>query len=216
MNYERIYEYRFKDVDHEAKLRVWREISSWLYKRYGRPVTVLDPAAGMGEFIATIPASERWAVDQVDHGLSILEGVNVQVALLADAQLPEAHFDLIFVSNLLEHLPSQEAVAELLGHFRSLVRPRGRIVVMGPNFRYCTTEYFDCADHVTPLTDRSTAEHLYGAGFRIEEVIPRFLPFSFRSKFPASPFLTRTYLRSPLAWRLLGRQFLISAVVDPN
>src|SRR5258706_8958249 len=100
LNYERIYEYRFKDVDHDAKLRVWREISRWLHRRYGRPDKVLAPAAGMGEFIASVPAAERWAVDQVDHGLSGLEGVNVQISPLAQAVLPAKHFDLVFVSNL--------------------------------------------------------------------------------------------------------------------
>ena len=39
----------------------------------------------------------------------------------------------------------------------------------------------------------------------METVIPRFLPYSFRGRFPASPRLTRLYLRTPLAWRLLER-----------
>jgi hypothetical protein len=80
---------------------------------------------------------------------------------------------------------------------------------MGPNFRYCAREYFDFADHVLALTHVSVEEHLYSAGFEIDRVIPRFLPYSFRSRFPTAPRLVRTYLRIPLVWQVLGQQFLL-------
>jgi hypothetical protein len=82
---------------------------------------------------------------------------------------------------------------------------------MGPNFRYCAGEYFDCADHTVILTHVSMAEHLYAAGFDITTVIPRFLPYSFRGLLPPSPALTSAYLRTPALWRLLGKQFLLLA-----
>jgi hypothetical protein len=80
---------------------------------------------------------------------------------------------------------------------------------MGPNFRYCAKHYFDCADHTVILTHVGVEEHLYAAGFEIEAVDARFLPYSFRGRLPASPALTRRYLAAPLAWRLLGKQFLV-------
>jgi len=52
---------------------------------------------------------------------------------------------------------------------------------------------------------------LYAAGFDITAVRPRFLPYSFRGLLPPSPLLTRTYLRTPALWRLLGKQFLVIA-----
>jgi hypothetical protein len=57
----------------------------------------------------------------------------------------------------------------------------------------------------------AVAEHLYAAGFEIQVIHPRFLPFSFRGLLPPSPKLTRTYLRWPPAWRFLGKQFLLLA-----
>jgi hypothetical protein len=80
---------------------------------------------------------------------------------------------------------------------------------MGPNYRYCSDEYWDCADHYIALTHVAIGEHLYAAGFEPERVIPRYLPYSFRGILPPSPQLTRVYLRMPLAWRLLGKQFLV-------
>jgi SAM-dependent methyltransferase len=211
INYERLYEYRFRDVDQASRQAVWREIARYVHARMDAPRCVLDPAAGRGEFITAVPAAERWGVDLVKQGDLEAAGVRVIIAGIMDAELPEAHFDGVFLSNFLEHLPSQDAVADVLAKLRATMAPGGRIAVLGPNFRYCAGEYFDCADHTVILTHVSAAEHLYAAGFGIETVVPRFLPYSFRGLLPPSPRLTRTYLRTPALWRLLGKQFFLVA-----
>jgi hypothetical protein len=127
-----------------------------------------------------------------------------------DADLPGGYFTGVFMSNMLEHLPTQEAVGAALARLREAMAPGGAVAVMGPNFRCCPREYFDCADHVLALTHIAVAEHLHAAGFSVGPVIPRFLPYTFRSRLPASPALTRTYLRHPALWRLVGKQFLVT------
>jgi SAM-dependent methyltransferase len=126
-----------------------------------------------------------------------------------EAELPEAHFDGIFVSNFLEHLHDQEAIAAFLEKMHRAMEPGGRIAIMGPNFRYCASEYWDCADHYVALTHVAIAEHLYAAGFEPQRIVPRYLPYSFRGILPPSRTLTRLYLKTPPAWRLLGKQFLV-------
>lgn len=211
MDYERLYSYRFREIDQAAREAVWREIARYLTEQVlDRPQRLLDPAAGRREFIAAAPAPERWAVDAVDYGEAAGDpGLRVLVSDIFDTELPDAHFDGIFVSNFLEHLADPEAVHRFLRKMRAASRPGGRLAIMGPNFRYCADEYFDCADHIVVLTHVSVAEHLYAAGFEPREVIPRFLPYSFRGRFPASARLTRGYLRTPAAWRLFGKQFLV-------
>jgi hypothetical protein len=54
-------------------------------------------------------------------------------------------------------------------------------------------------------------EALQLVGFRTERVIGRFLPFSMKGKLPPSPLLVRAYLKLPLAWPMLGKQFFIVA-----
>jgi SAM-dependent methyltransferase len=210
INFQALYQYRFRDVDQAARTAVWGPISRFVHAQIGNPQCVLDPAAGRGEFINAVPAVERWAVDQVayDEG-TYDEGVNVVVANIFDADLPAAHFDGLFVSNFLEHLPTQEATAEFLSLMRGVTKPGGRIAVMGPNFRYCAREYFDMADHTLIYTHLAIAEHLHAAGYQVERIVPRFLPYSFTGRLPASPALTERYLRLPLAWRLFGKQFLV-------
>lgn len=212
MNFQRLYEYRFRDIDQGARSAVWGEIAPWVHRRLGAPDRVLDPAAGRCEFLNAVPAPERWGVDLVDYQeRTAAQGVKLLVGDAMQVELPEAYFGGIWVSNFLEHLPDQNAVAAFLERMHSRLTPGGRIAVMGPNFRHCAKQYFDCADHSVILTHLGVEEHLYAAGFEIVAVEQRFLPYSFRGRLPPNPALTRRYLATPLAWRLLGRQFLVVA-----
>jgi SAM-dependent methyltransferase len=211
INYQRLYAYRFRDVDQASRQAVWQEIARYIYGRLEEPKVVLDPAAGRGEFITAVPAAERWGVDLVSQGDLESAGVKMIIADIMDASLPADHFDGVFISNFLEHLPDQNAVAALLTKLYAAMRPGGRIAIMGPNFKYCAREYFDCADHTLILSHVGLAEHLHAAGFEVSALHPRFLPYSFRGLLPPSAAMTRTYLNTPLAWKVLGKQFLAIA-----
>ena len=212
LDYGRLYEFRFRGVEQESRQTVWDEIAPFVWNRMGRPARVLDPAGGRGEFLNAIAADERWLVDLVDYPHRIV-GPEIKVVIgdVLTLDLPPAYFDGIFVSNLLEHLPDPDAVATFLGRMRRTLAPGGVLAIRGPNFKYCARDYFDCADHTLALTHVSVQEHLIAAGYDVREVVPRFLPFSFRSRLPASPRLTRAYLKMPLLWRVLGSQFLLLA-----
>ena len=210
MNFERLYEYRFRDIDQDSRAAVWGEIAPHVHGLMGSPQRVLDPAAGRGEFINAIPAAETWAVDEVAYPEAThREGTNVVTASIMDAELPAGHFDGVFVSNFLEHLHDQEAIAAFLERMHGVMAAGGRIAIMGPNYRFCSKDYWDCADHYVALTHVAIAEHLYAAGFEPERIFPRYLPYSFRGILPPSPALTRIYLRTTPAWKLLGKQFLV-------
>jgi SAM-dependent methyltransferase len=210
IDYERLYQFRHRSVERDERIAVWNEIAPFVHQKMGRPARVLDPAAGWGEFINAVPARERWLVDAVEFPERYRNpAVKAIFGDIREVDLPDDHFGGVFVSNLLEHLPTPDAIADLLARMRRTTEPGGRIVVMGPNFRYTVKEYFDFADHILPLTHLTVQEHLHAAGFEIEEVVPRFLPYSFGGSLPASAALVRTYLRMPLAWRVLGKQFLV-------
>jgi SAM-dependent methyltransferase len=210
LNYERLYEYRFRDIDQGARAAVWSEIAPHVHGLMGNPQTVLDPAAGRGEFIGSIDAAERWFVDEVAYPEAESDPeVKVVTSKIMDAELPDDHFDGVYASNFLEHLFNQEEIAQFLERMHRVMKSGGRIAIMGPNYRYCADEYWDCADHWVALTHVAIAEHLYAAGFEPVKIVPRYLPYSFRGILPPSKALTRMYLRTPIAWRLLGKQFLV-------
>jgi hypothetical protein len=61
------------------------------------------------------------------------------------------------------------------------------------------------------VDDRALAEALAATGFDVQKCIPRFLPYSTKSRLPSRPSLVRLYLKVPLAWRVLGAQAFIVA-----
>ncbi|MGZ8765238.1 MAG: class I SAM-dependent methyltransferase, partial [Acidimicrobiia bacterium] len=126
LDYRRLYDFRFRDVDQTARQEVWDEVAPFIWDRMGRPQRVLDPAGGRGEFVNAIAAEERWLVDLVDHAERFVDpAVQILIGDIFDVDLPAGHFDGIFVSNLLEHLPDPDAVAAFLGRMRELLVPGG-------------------------------------------------------------------------------------------
>jgi ubiquinone/menaquinone biosynthesis C-methylase UbiE len=211
MNYDRIYQYRFQHIAADKKRFTWEEIANFIYKKLSEPAAILDPAAGMCELINAIKSKERWAVDLNEYFVGKYADPNVKVVVgdIFKVPLPENHFDAIFISNFLEHLDSQQQVAGFLEKMFACTKPGGKIAVMGPNFKYAYRSYFDFADHTVILSELGLAEHLYGAGFEISCIHPRFLPLSFRGNLPVSRWLVSMYLSFPFAWRILGKQFLL-------
>lgn len=211
MNYERIYEYRFKGIDLNKKNEVWKEICKLISDLTKQPQVVLDPAGGMCEFINNIQAQEKWAIDLNQEFIAKYAEPSVKKVIGDNltVDLPKDYFDLIFISNFLEHLHSQDEVAGFLEKMFASTKKGGYVVVMGPNFKYAYNEYFDFADHTVCLTDLSIAEHLAGSGFEIMKSCPKFLPLSFRGKLPIHKIFVKIYLQMPFFWQFFGKQFLV-------
>ena len=210
IDYERLYEFRFRRVSQGSREAVWREIAAQLYDWLGRPQCVLDAAAGRGEFITAVPAAERWAIDMVDY-LGDRPGIHQVVGDVRTAELPKGHFDGVLVSNFLEHLYDADEIGALLGACAARCPPAGR---SPSSDRTSGTAHGSTS--TTPTTpSRSThlavEEHLYAAGFAIDRVVPRYLPYTFRGRLPTTPALVRAYLQFPLAWKILGKQYFVLA-----
>ena len=179
---------------------------------------MLDVACDLGYFIRHIRAGERWATDVRDVSASIgPEVCFVRVDGLAlSSAVPHDSFDVAFVSNYLEHLPDPDAVIRQLTEIRKVLKPGGRLIVLQPNIRYVGAAYWDFIDHRVALTERSLVEAASAAGFEVERLIPRFLPYTTKTRLPRSGWLVRAYLRLPLVWRLMGKQTLLVARARPT
>ena len=210
---DRIYDHRFGDADARAKDRLWTEIAAYLQRWVPGDGRVLDVACDLGYFIRHVRAGERWATDVRDVGAALGPDVHFVQAdgLALSKAVPNSYFDLVFVSNYLEHLPGPDEVIAQLREIRAVTKDDGRLIVLQPNIRYVGAAYWDFIDHRVALTEHSLVEAAQTAGFAIEKVIPRFLPYTTKSRLPQSDWLVRTYLRVPLAWRILGKQTLLIA-----
>ncbi len=106
-------------------------------------------------------------------------------------------FDVVFASNLLEHL-ERPAVKALLAESSRVLAPGGRLILLQPNFRLNPGRYFDDFTHVSIWTDQSLTDLLRSMGWHIEQVHARFLPLTLRSRGAGLAFLVPWYLRSPV------------------
>lgn len=210
---DELYRRRFPAEVRPRRDAVWRVLCEDWFSRYvPREAQVLEVAAGYCEFINNVEAAGRYAVDlNPETAAHAAPGVVVHeasAARVADV-LPRAHFDVAFMSNFLEHCRTRDEVLAVLRGVGRVLKPGGRVLVLGPNFRYCSKEYFDYFDHYLPLTEKSVSEALRLAGFEIEEATARTLPFTFKSRLPSAPWLVRLYLRLPFLWRIFGAQFFV-------
>ncbi len=189
---------------------VWREITRYVSRDCRDRSCILDLGCGYGDFINSIEADRRIAMDREEGlreclapGITFLCGDCADLSMLADDSV-----GTVFASNLLEHI-ARDKVPVVLGEIRRVLRAEGRLILIQPNYRLCPTRYFDDYTHVTLFTDVSLCDWLRAEGFGIRRCIPGFLPFSMKSRFPKHPLLVRLYLHSPV--RPMARQMYIVA-----
>lgn len=193
---------------------VWKILTSGFFSRW-TPVNgaVLDLGCGWGEFISQVKAAKKYGMDLNPESKSRV-GSNVTL-LEQDCSerwpIDNAFLDMVFTSNFFEHLPTKESLQRTLAEAFRCLKPGGRIICMGPNVKYLPGRYWDFWDHCLPLTELSLKEGLELAGFRIEQVWAKFLPYSMSQGSTPPLFMLRLYLKLPFLWRILGRQFLIVA-----
>jgi len=213
---DRLYRHRFPATVLEQRNAVWKVLCrSWFSRYIPAEARVLEVGAGYCEFVNNIAAAERVAVDlnpetkrHASPGVVVYE---IAAERLAEV-VPRSYFDAVFMSNFLEHCRSRDQMLQVLCAAATVLKPRGCVLILGPNFRYCYKQYFDFFDHHLPLTEKAIVEALQLANFEIRIVKPRTLPFTFKSRLPSWSWLVQLYLRFPLLWHLFGAQFFVVGV----
>jgi ubiquinone/menaquinone biosynthesis C-methylase UbiE len=190
---------------------VWRSLWQYFFRHRIAPgACVLDLGAGYGDFINSVVARRRIAVDtwpgMIDHVAPQVEAHVTPVTELG--AIGDHSVDYAFASNLFEHLPQPDFVTALREIARVL-SPDGTLTLVQPNYRYAFREYFDDYTHVSVYSHISIADFLTAYGWEVIEVQPRFLPLTVKSRLPVWPPLIGAYLRSPV--KLMGKQMLIVA-----
>ncbi len=195
-DWTRYYQTRFQ-LD-PRRTAIWRIICAWLQREIPTDATVLELGAGYCDFINQIQAGRKVAVD-ISETVQQAAAKDVETHICSCMQLDfleDGSFDTVFASNLFEHLTLPE-MQETLAEVRRVLRPGGKLLVIQPNFRYCYRDYFDDYTHVTIYTERGLSDVIAAAGIKPVRVLPRFLPFSMKSRLPSVAPLVWLYLRSP-------------------
>lgn len=192
------------------RTKVWEHICAYLARWIPTDSDVLEIGAGWCDFANNVAGRRVVAMD-IDAVVerSAADGVEAVVGDCTDlSRFPDHSFDVVFASNLLEHLERSQA-KKLLAEARRVLRPSGRLMLMQPNFRLNPGRYFDDFTHVAIFTDQSLPDFLVSEGYRVEEVVARFLPLTMKSRGSRLTFLVPWYLRSP--FKPLAGQMLVVA-----
>jgi ubiquinone/menaquinone biosynthesis C-methylase UbiE len=214
MALEQLYKKRFSQNMLRRRNAIWKVLCASFFQKYiSATYAVLDVGAGYCEFINNIKCAKKYAVDcnndilkYADHDVCAFHGYSTNLHFL-----PDNSIDMVFMSNILEHLKTKEEVLETLSETSRVLKQSGGLMILQPNIRYAYREYWDFFDHCIPLSDRSLIEALQVVGFKIERTLPRFLPYTTKNKIPHYAFLVQMYLWLPLAWKILGKQLFILA-----
>lgn len=183
-----------------ARTVVWQVIAGHLAKWIPAHASVLELGAGYCDWINHVQAARRVASDVwPDVARHAAPGVEARVldAGTDVADLPDASFDVVLASNLLEHF-EPDVTAALVREVCRVLTTGGRFLIVQPNFRYAYRSYFDDYTHRSIFTDVSLPALLRASGFRIEHVDPRFVPYSMQgSAITPRAWMVRLYLASP-------------------
>ena len=193
-----------------AREVLWRALARYLSFLLPLEAHVLELGAGYCHWINNVEAARRVAVDQwkdfPEHAAPGVETWILDASRHLTTLAPQ-QFDVVLASNFLEHF--EPSVAErIVTDVFGLLRPKGRFILIQPNFRHAWRRYFDDYTHRAVFTDVSLCGLLRSVGFDIELSRGKFLPYSMRDRgFLVAPWLIRAYLYSPI--KPLAGQMLV-------
>lgn len=215
MKLEVLYANRFSAADRAWKVVVWQILWDRVLSAHVKQDDVfVDLGAGFCELVNAAKAKRRIAVDLNPRtkefaapGVEVRSCPAEKLDFLADGEA-----DVVMSSNFLEHLPTKAAVQSVLEEAHRVLKPGGRLVLIGPNVRIVPHVYWDYFDHHVALSERSVAEALSMIGFELVHVEPRFLPYTVKSRLPRWRALVHAWITfRRIAGRLLGAQFYVVA-----
>lgn len=207
-----LYDFRFPSRTEGIRHQLWGVlIREFFQKLIPESSVLLDFGCGRGEFIGQIKAKRKIGLDKenllLDQYVEKIEFFAVRNSRWDF--LENDSIDVIFASNVFEHFESKNELDKVLIEMHRVLRHDGSLIILTPNIRLEPKRYWDYYDHHLALSDRSLAEALVKAGFKVKRTITKFLPWSSESNLPYGSVLLWVYLRIPILWRIVGKQSLV-------
>lgn len=212
MDLKALYKTRFSEND--SKNSIWKVLCENFFQNFvDKNDTVVDIAAGYCEFINNIEAREKIAFDLnpdiKNMANNDVKCINESVEFILNF-LDKESINVAFVSSFFEHLDRKEQIIEIMSNLHKVLKMGGKVLILQPNIKYVKEAYWDFIDHKLPLTDSSLIEAGEMVGFKVFKNMPKFLPYTTKSKIPQFPSLVRLYLMFlPISSFFMGKQSFI-------
>lgn len=216
LDIKKIYDARFTTFERVRKNELWKILCrDFLQQFIDEDDMVVDVGAGQCEFINNVKCGQKIAVDiNTDVKKYALKDVKVVISSVKHLKnlFKENSVDVIFMSNLLEHLDSKEEIFRLLREAYFVLKKGGRLLIMQPDISLVGHSYWDFFDHKVPITYSSLMEVLLVDGYIISFSRYPFLPYSTKVKhIPLWPPLLRIYIKCRPLHYIFGKQFFLCA-----
>lgn len=211
---DNLYDIRFSQKEKDSRNKLWKVLcENFIQKYIKKSDTVLDLAAGYCNFINNINCKNKIALD-INSEIKQYASRGVKTIVASAINIPKSltnKIDVVFVACFLEHLSSKDDIFKVFLETKRTLKKGGKFIILNPNIRLSTSDYWDYFDHLTAVSDRSVVEGLQLAGFKIEKVIPGFIPNTIKDSLPKNPLLVKLYLHLPFLFPVFGRQMFIVA-----
>lgn len=183
----------------EFRKNIWKEIVRYVQKDIGKINTLIDLGAGFCDFINLFPSEKKIGYELNPEMLQyVSKTVELRIEDSVELKgIEDCSVDLVFASNFMEHL-NKTSHNLLLPRIRQILKSKGRLVLIQPNYNLCQKHYFDDKTHQTIFSDKNIGGFLENYGFSVKKLVPGFLPFSMKSRLPKWSVLVRLYLVSPI------------------
>lgn len=212
--YSACYRNRFTGENRQSRQKLWDTLVKIVFQRLvSEKGSIMDIGAGYCEFLRSIKAREKFAVD-LNPDTITAAGKEITIIRTSADKIPAKYdglMDVIMMSNFLEHLYDKDAVLRALRRSFKLLKKHGLLIIMGPNIDLVKSHYWNFFDHQVPLNGDSYQEGIKLAGFEIESYTEKFFPYSTKSSLPLNDLLIRIYLMLPPQLRPLAGQSLFIA-----
>lgn len=217
----RIYNRRFRESNNSqsnnARDGAWKVLYQRVFKKFiSSNMTVIDLGSGPGYFVNQVEASLVYAVDLDANNSKFLNSsvkfMNKSANNLDFTQ--DSTVDLVFTSNLFEHLGNREVLFGTLEEIHRVLKKNddSKLIILMPNIRYAKWDFYNFIDHTLPLNETSLAEALELTGFQILTSHKKFFPYSAQSiRLRMPEFVIQAYLVLPPSIRPFAKQMLVVA-----
>jgi len=221
-----IYNRRFRGRESSNSSRsrnnAWKALYEKELQKFISPeMTVIDLGSGPGYFINQVSAKKTIAVDLDANNRNYLhDHVEFKRNKAQDLNFAADHsVDLIFSSNLFEHLGSTDVLLATLNEaHRVLKNNNSKLIVLMPNIRYVKWDFYNFIDHNLPLNETSLKEALELSNFKVINSYKRFFPYSANGIQISIPgFIIKIYLSLHPRLRPWAKQmFFVATPITHN